>query len=220
MLMRSLISLAGSALLAGCSVVGVRSGTEQPRYDVVERLSEEVEVRQYGERLAAEVTVARGGRSSNENSAFGALAGYIFGKNTARSEVVPEKVTRTSPVETRSNQSEKIAMTSPVETTTRGSEMTMRFFLPSAYTLESAPVPSNPKVSVVPVPPETLATLQFKGMRTTNNVETHKAELLKQLSATDWAPVGEPVAYFYDPPWTVPTLRRNEIAVKVEKRAG
>ena len=48
MLMRSIASLIGSALLAGCSVVGVRTGTEQPKYEVVERLNDGVEVRRYG----------------------------------------------------------------------------------------------------------------------------------------------------------------------------
>lgn len=218
-LIRSLTSIAGSALLAGCSIVGVRTGTEQPKYDIVERIEEGVEIRRYGDRLAAEVTVSRGRRGANENSAFGALAGYIFGKNRASTEIA-----MTSPVETRSgsqeNKSEKIAMTAPVETAGTGNTMTMRFFLPSSYTIDTVPEPMNPDVNIVPVSPETIATLGFSGLRTSANVESHKAELLRRLNDSIWLPVGEPVAYFYDPPWTVPTLRRNEIAVTVEKREG
>lgn len=219
MLIRTLTSIAGSALLAGCSIVGVRTGTEQPKYDIVERLEDGVEVRRYGDRLAAEVTVSRGRRGANENSAFGALAGYIFGKNQTRTEIA-----MTSPVETRpgvqKKQSEKIAMTAPVETTGTGKTMTMRFFLPSSYTVENAPKPLNPDVNIVPVSSETIATLRFSGLRSSVNVETYKTELLNRLDDSVWVPKGEPVAYFYDPPWTVPTLRRNEIAVPVEKREG
>lgn len=216
MFLRTVASVIGSTLLAGCSVVGVRSGTEQPKYDVVERIGEGVEVRQYGERIAAQVTVRRGGRSSNENAAFGALAGYIFGKNKAQSDIA-----MTTPVQTAvPGQSEKIAMTSPVATSTNDGSMTMRFFLPAAYTVDSAPEPLNPNVSVVTVEPETIASLRFTGLRSSANVATHTADLLEYLRDTQWAPVGAPSAFFYDPPWTVPTLRRNEIVVRVEKRDG
>ncbi len=214
MFVRAVASVVGSALLAGCSVVGVRAGTEQPRYSIVETLGEDVEVRSYGPRVAAEVTVNRTSRSANENSAFGVLAGYIFGNNTARTEVA-----MTSPVETRT-QSEKIAMTSPVETASSDAGMTMRFFLPAAYSVESAPKPNNRSVRIVEVPSETVATLRFSGLRSTSNVNTHKRDLLARLEQSEWQPIGEPSAYFYDPPWTVPALRRNEIAIPVEKRAG
>lgn len=209
MLLRSAATLLGSAVLAGCSVVGVRAGTEQPSYDVVASVNNAVEIRQYGNRVAIETTVDRGGRSANENSAFGALAGYIFGKNRSRSEIA-----MTSPVEMQAR-SEKIAMTSPVESKMSSGTMTMRFFLPSGYTTDSAPIPLNPNVKVIDVAPETIATLRFTGMRTSSNVATHTAELLNALEDSPWQPAGEPTAYFYDPPWTVPSLRRNEVAVPV-----
>ncbi len=209
MLLRSAVSIVGSAVLAGCSVVGVRAGTEQPSYDVIANVNSAVEIRQYGNRVAIETTVDRGSRSANENSAFGALAGYIFGKNRSQSEIA-----MTSPVEMRAP-SEKIAMTAPVESKTTDDSMTMRFFLPSGYTKESAPTPLNPNVKLIDVPPETVATLRFTGLRSTGNVASHTTELLNALEDSPWQPVGEPTAYFYDPPWTVPTLRRNEVAVPV-----
>ena len=55
---------AGSALLAGCSVLGIRSGYEQPAYEVVEELEGGVEVRRYGTRLAAETTVEAADREA------------------------------------------------------------------------------------------------------------------------------------------------------------
>jgi hypothetical protein len=39
------------------------------------------------------------------------------------------------------------------------------------------------------------------------------------LPATRWEAAGEPVAWFYDPPWTIPALRRNEVAVPVAPRS-
>jgi hypothetical protein len=214
MFVRAVASVVSSALLAGCSVVGVRAGTEQPKYSVVEALGEDVEVRTYGPRVAAEVTVQRTSRSANENAAFGMLAGYIFGNNTSRTEVA-----MTSPVETRTT-SEKIAMTSPVETASSDAGMTMRFFLPADYSVDSAPTPNNASVRILDVPPETVATLRFSGLRSTANVATYKSDLMARLKNSHWQPIGEPSAYFYDPPWTVPALRRNEIVVPVERREG
>ncbi|MGC8478240.1 MAG: SOUL family heme-binding protein, partial [Acetobacteraceae bacterium] len=67
-------------LLGGCSVVGIRAATPQPRYRVIGHLGP-VELRQYGPRLAAETTV-RGSEIEARSKGFRRLAGYIFGANT------------------------------------------------------------------------------------------------------------------------------------------
>ena len=36
--------------------------------------------------------------------------------------------------------------------------------------------------------------------------------------ASAWVLAGPVQAWFYDPPWTVPALRRNEVAVPVARR--
>ncbi|CAA9254816.1 MAG: hypothetical protein AVDCRST_MAG27-2760 [uncultured Craurococcus sp.] len=46
------LSAASGLLLGACSVFGVRSGTEEPRFTVVEQ-SGEVEIRDYAPRVAA-----------------------------------------------------------------------------------------------------------------------------------------------------------------------
>ena len=35
------------------------------------------------------------------------------------------------------------------------------------------------------------------------------------LDASAWRASGEPQGWFYDPPWTIPFRRRNEVAVSV-----
>jgi hypothetical protein len=76
-------------------------------------------------------------------------------------------------------------------------------------------VPNDPAVRLVEVPGETMAVLRFTGDRGAAAVAARQAELLRGLAGTAWAPQGEPVAWFYDPPWTLPWLRRNEVAVPV-----
>lgn len=204
----------GSALELGAqsvlSVFGVRSAYEQPPYEVVGRAGP-AEVRRYGPRLAAETTLDPGAR----DRAFGLLAGYIFGKNRARTDGGGAKIAMATPVETRS---ERIAMTTPVEMASAGPRVTMRFFLPGSLSRATAPEPTDPRVRVVEVPGETLAVLRFSGSTGDARVAERKAALLRGLRGSAWEPDGEPVFLGYDPPFTPPFLRRNEVAVRVEPR--
>lgn len=185
------------------SIVGVRVGTEEPQY-TSERLTEHVEIRRYGPRIAAETTVeADEDRARNEG--FRRLAGYIFGGNQGKT-----KIAMTAPVAQQAGQ--KIAMTAPVAQ--QGSMI--RFFMPSKWSMETLPTPNDDRVRLVAVPPETVAVLSFSGDRSPRAVAKRTAELREVLRAKEIDAIGEPVAWFYDPPWTLPFRRRNEIAIPVQ----
>ena len=196
---------------AGGSIVGIRNGTEEPAY-TVEREIDGVEIRRYGPRIAAETSVATDEEAAR-NEGFRRLARYIFGGNSGS-----DKIAMTAPV--AQQQSEKIAMTAPVATQ-RGSadDWVIRFFMPSKYTLESLPTPNDDVVRLVPVPPETVAVLRYSGLIGADAVESHTRELLDILRENGIEPVGDPMSWFYDPPWTLPFLRRNEVAVGVSATA-
>jgi len=202
----------GSLLLAGCTVVGVRSGTEESPYTVVERLGDDLEVRTYAARVAAETTVDKSGEDGR-NAAFRRLFDYITGANQRSANIA-----MTAPVAV-ADASEKIAMTVPVATAPSGTGgMAMRFFLPAELTAATAPQPADPNVRIVPVPTQTLAVLRFSGSTSDAAVAGREAELVARLQGKGWKPTAAPLAMFYDPPWTVPFLRRNEVAVPVERR--
>jgi hypothetical protein len=63
-----------------------------------------------------------------------------------------------------------------------------------------------------------MAVLRFTGLAGVSTIAARQAELLQKLDSTAWKPTGEPLAWFYDPPWTIPFLRRNEVAVPVASR--
>ncbi len=201
-------SLLGSLLLSACSVFGVRSGTEEPRHSVMERLGD-VEIRRYAPRLAAETTVP-GDATAARGEGFRRLAGYIFGGNQGRA-----RIEMTAPV---AQSGTRIAMTAPVAQASEGAGWVIRFFLPAGLT--DAPVPNDSRVRIVPLPQETIAVLRFSGLATDAAIASHRAALLAALSGTRWRPAGEPVTWFYDPPWTLPPLRRNEIAMPVSDQAS
>jgi hypothetical protein len=192
------------------SVFGVRSVYEQPRYEVLARISGGIEIRRYAPRLAAEATVEAGSEEAGRNDAFRILAGYIFGKNRQRSEVAI-----TSPVATAPD-SREIAMTSPVATAGAGpGRWTQRFFLPTSLTAETAPTPTDPRIRIVELPEEASAAITFTGLAPKPALDAQKRILLGALAGSIWRPAGEPYTLFYDPPFTIPPLRRNEIAVAV-----
>lgn len=207
---RRLLSLLAALTLGGCSLVGIRT-EEQPPYTVAESLGGGVEVRAYGPRLAAETIVAADGTDGAQGQAFRTLAGYIFGANRAE-----ERIAMTAPVETASGARE-IAMTAPVETAESADGLTMRFFMPAGFTRATLPEPTNERVRLVEVPGATLAVLRFTGRGTPSAVAERQDELKLALAGTPWRVAGEPVALFYDPPWTIPFLRRNEVAIPVTR---
>lgn len=196
-------------LLSGCTLFGIRSGYEQPAYEVTDRVGE-VEIRSYGPRLVAQTIVDAGDEMSARTAAFRILAAYIFGDNTTKDDIA-----MTTPVAVE-QQSETIDMTTPVETTVvDGGRYAMRFFLPSRYTLETAPAPTDPRVQLAVAPANTLAVLRFSGSRRPQAVAKRSEELLRVLAEAKWRPAGRPFSLFYDPPWTISFLRRNEVAVSV-----
>lgn len=191
-------------------LVGIRAGTEQPRYTVVEQVGA-VEIRHYGPRLAAEAVVS-GDAEAARNDGFRKVAGYIFGDNAAKASI-----SMTAPV-VQAGASQTISMTAPVVQTAAGDRSwRVQFIMPARYTRDTLPVPTDPGVRIVDLPARDYAVLRFSGSRTGAAVERRTAELQASLTGGRWRSEGAPLAWFYDPPWTPPFLRRNEVAVAVTR---
>jgi hypothetical protein len=190
-------------------VFGIRSGTEEPSYQVVATIGQ-VQIRQYPPRLAASVTVP-GDEISARSAGFRRLARYIFGANTAAASI-----SMTAPVV---QSSEKIAMTAPV-VQARGSfgHWTITFYMPAKYTLATLPKPLDPGIGIHELPVTLDAVYRFSGIPGAAPVARARAALLRQLAGSDWVIIGEPVDWFYDPPWTLPWARRNEVAAPVREK--
>lgn len=210
-IIRSILSFTASAMFLVLSTLGVNTGTEQPKYEVIERIGNSAEIRRYAPRIAAEATIDVAKSANPRGDAFRIVAAYIFGANKGK-----EKIDMTSPVEVKA-EGETIAMTAPVEIDKSEKSLTMRFFMPAQYSREGLPKPTDSRVKLVDIPSETVAVLRFSGSTGDAAVSARTAELLDRLTRTNWKIEGTPTAYFYNPPWTIPFLRRNEIAVAVSK---
>ena len=162
---------------------------EEPAY-TIERAweTEQIEIRSYASRVMA-VTTMQG----DEDDGFRVLAGYIFGGNA---------------------EEEKIAMTAPVQQSMEG-EQEMAFMMPAQYALEDLPEPRDQRVALRQEAAYTAAVIRFSGWASADKADSHWQTLRRFLIAEDIDITGEPTLNQYNPPWTLPFLRRNEIIVPV-----
>jgi effector-binding domain-containing protein len=200
------------ALLAGLCVLAVLSPTvfsmtyREPAHAVEDR-DGDFEIRRYAPVLAAEVTTS-GDRNTAIGAGFRLLADYIFGNNTKK-----QAIEMTAPV--TQQRSEKIAMTVPVTQQAAGSDWIVRFIMPAAYTLETLPVPNDQRVRIVAVPEKRVAAVRFSGRSTDENLSQHRSELEAWMKSRGLKAAGEPTVAFYNPPWSLPFLRRNEYLIQL-----
>lgn len=197
-------------LLSGCSLFGVRGGYEQPGYDIAATIGDDIEIRRYGPRLAAETAMPAA--DGSDDAVFRLLFDYISGGNR-----LGVKIAMTVPVETEAKGRE-IAMTVPVETARQAhGAMRMRFFLPQDYDLDTAPQPTDPRVTLAVLPAATVAAIRFSGWADDAKIASKTAALKTAVEAEGWRPAGEAATLYYDPPWTLPWLRRTEVALPVSR---
>ncbi len=218
-----ILAMLSTLFLSGCSVFGIRSGTPEPKFSVVTSIGP-VQIRHYAPRIAAETTIEANAETARYQG-FRRLAGYIFGANhgahtIAMTAPVAQSSVAQSSVAQSSAASTKIAMTAPVAQTHSAKGWTIRFYMPAQYTLETLPVPNDKHVHLITVPAADYAVLRFSGSRSPRTIAAKQALLLKSLANTAWHPIGTPDAWFYDPPWTLPPFRRNEVAVEVSQSSS
>ena len=200
---RAIGALAGFVGLAACSVFGSAAAPE-PEYSVV--LAEPpFELRDYGELVVAKTPMTNG-----SGAAFGRLFDYISGENSAARDIA-----MTAPVlDTEHADGTEIAMTAPVLQGRNGARE-MVFVLPEDMTPQTAPVPTDPRVSLATIPPRRVAVVRYSGFLS-RRASTEEARLREWLARKDLTPAGPAELAGYNPPWTLPPFRRNEVMIPVE----
>jgi hypothetical protein len=194
--------------IAAVAAGPILSRVEQPEYQVTAS-SGSIEVRAYGPTIAAEAEV-KGERKAAISEGFRLIAAYIFGSNDPKA-----KIEMTAPVQQQRQQ--KIAMTAPVTQQADGNSWTVRFIMPKSWTMDTLPAPNDARVKLVPVPAKRMVAIRFSGTANDNLIEAKTAELRKYATEQKLPTIGDPVLAFYNPPWTLPFLRRNEIMLELAK---
>lgn len=203
------------ALLVGFLGMESAMAIEEPKYEV--RISQApFELRHYAPTLIAQ-TIVDGDMDAASNKGFRLIADFIFGNNLAASSEQAAKIAMTAPV-TVEPQSSKIAMTAPVTIEPQsGSAQQWRvhFVMPSQYTLATIPKPKNSAVTLHELPSKYFVVHRYSGFNTEVRVQEKTDEALAWAKQQSLKVVGTPQLSRYDPPWTLPMFRRNEIMVEV-----
>ncbi len=214
------LSVALIGLLLGILGTSNAMATEEPKYEVV--FSEgDMEVRRYAPMLIAEAEV-EGSMDEASNKGFRLIADYIFGNNQSSDSEQRSKIAMTAPV-TVEPQPSRISMTAPVTVEPQSAETDMQaarrwrihFVMPSQYTLDTIPRPRNSAVKLREVPASHHAVHRYSGFNTLSRVQKKTEELLQWTAAKSLTITGNPQLSRYDPPWTLPMFRRNEIMVEI-----
>jgi hypothetical protein len=106
-------------------------------------------------------------------------------------------------------------MTAPVTTEGSGNRWRMHFVMPSKYTMATLPVPTDPRVTLREVPPRQVAARTFSGFVTEARVSAETEALRAWMIERGLQADGPAQLARYNPPWSIPFLRRNEILIPV-----
>ena len=183
---------------------------EEPSYTVIDQ-EPPFEIRQYEPMMIAEVMV-EGSRDEASNKGFRLIADFIFGNNEA-SNKESQKIAMTAPV---TIEPQKIAMTVPV-TIDQASDKGWRvqFVMPKQYTMDTLPKPKNPLVNIKELPGKRYAVIKFSGLNNPEKIENNTKLLRDWVDVKHLQGLGQPQLARYNPPWTLPPWRRNEILIEI-----
>ncbi len=195
------------AALAGLFFTSNVMATEEPKYQVLKQQGD-FELRRYEPMLIAETWVS-GSMDEATGKGFRVIADFIFGNNTSVAGE-PREIAMTAPV---TMQSEKIDMTTPVTMENQNGRWRIHFVMPSRYTYQMLPKPNNPAVTIREIPSRNYAVIEFSGLAGEDKVAKKTAALLQWMQANQLTPQGQPEVARYNPPWTLPFFRRNEVMI-------
>jgi hypothetical protein len=154
-------------------------------------------------------TFVEGDFESVGNEGFRRLVAYIGGANRTQA-----RISMTAPV-VQEPTSEEIAMTAPVAQERVGDRYRITFLMPSEYTLETLPQPTDARIRLRTEPMRSVAALRYTGFWSRSRYDDHERKLREWVQRRGLEPVSEPVWARYDPPFMPWFLRHNEVLIEV-----
>jgi hypothetical protein len=180
-------------LTTGCSLFG-KGHEENPSYQVIQN-EENKEIRKYDSFIVAQTTVSSDFKDA-QGKGFRILAGYIFGKNKSQ---------------------EKISMTAPVMILPADKKSwTMTFSMPSKFKIDTLPAPSDERIKIEKKEERFFAAIRYSGFWDESRNEKEAEKLKEWLKKyPEYGPISSPIFAAYNPPWTIPFFRRNEMLIEL-----
>jgi len=187
--------------------MGIR-GSEEPSYRVLS-VDGNIQIRLYQPMLIAE-TVIEADYSQAGKIGFNRLARYIFGGNVQNKEM-----SMMTPV-FRESIGQIGNMNETTQHAPNNSKWVMSFVMPPSFDLTTLPEPSDPLIIIESIPAKKVAILRYAGSLNQERMSEYSQILLAWLDERHIKRLSSPRSAAYDPPWTIPSLRRNEIHIDIE----
>ena len=168
---------------------------DQAKYEVLREINQ-LEIRHYPNLVIARV-------DGYGDDGFNLLFNFITGNNRQKS-----RIAMTAPVV-----SEQIAMTAPV----LSESDSIAFVMPEGLTLETTPEPLDERVKIVEIPKRDVAALKFSGRWSNSIFKKKSKEMLEELKKAGIKTVGQVFTMRYNGQFTPWFMRRNEVAIEIEK---
>jgi len=185
-----------SVLVLSITAVGFmqsRDRLDSPVYKVVST-DGAFEIRDYSESTL--VSAPMDGPGLQNNSAFQKLFGYISGSNEG---------------------GEKIAMTTPVYSTRNENGGWMSFVVPNDVAKNGTPPPNSKELRVEKMAAGRFIVYRFSGSPSRSRFENARKLLAERIKLKGLKISGDYITAGYDPPFTPPSSRRNEVMIRLEK---
>ena len=190
-MMIAVVGIIITALVAWGPIVSSKS--EHAKYEVIQK-STSIEIRDYNSIIIAQVEIPLKDRKAALSEGFRLIADYIFGNNITK---------------------EKIAMTVPVMQQEIENAWQIRFLMPSEYDMNALPKPSNQKVNILSLDKKRFAVISFLGLASDINISQNTEKLREFIKLNKLKSKKTPIYAFFNPPWTLPFLRHNEIMIEL-----
>ena len=184
--------------------------TDEPEFKIILK-KDKFEIREYVPKIIAQVEVF-GDFDDASSKGFKILADFIFGNNTSNRE--NSRIEMTAPVEMQPLP-QKINMTKPVLTEGNNNNWIVSFIMPKEFTLETLPIPNNKNIKISSIPKEKYAVIVFSGLVRESSYLEKENLLARFIQENQLKTSGEIKIARYNPPWTLPFFRRNELMIKV-----
>ncbi len=215
-------TLFNGLLVSGLLLIsGVAMAVEEPNYTILSQ-DNDFELRRYDNQLVAQTWVT-GDQNTASRDGFKILADYIFGNNRTPNGD-SSKISMTAPVTMQlktnrgNDESKKIAMTAPVSMQQYNGKWRVQFTMPSQYTIQTLPKPNNPNIEIKEVPRQTYGVIKFSGLAGSEKVAKKTEELQSWMQSQSLNIIGTPELARYNPPWTLPFMRRNEVMIAYQPK--
>ncbi len=180
---------------------------DMPAYTVISQHAE-YEIRHYAAYIIAETPNV----SDQGSSGFNELFQFISGNNTSQA-----KLAMTAPVlKNDTGGGSKLAMTAPVIKSEGDSGGTIAFVMPPGYKFEELPQPKSRRIVLREISEHTVAAVTFSGYADDKTIKEKTEQLLRALQVDGVTVLSPPRTALYNPPWTPPFMRRNEILMNVK----